>query len=64
MTSEFYDVNSPLPSTSIKDRSDFDAETDIDLCNDCEKTILQRYQDSNIICARFGLIYNPNLELV
>ena len=62
--SDFYDINSPLGNTTIEDKSNYDPDTDIVLCDDCENIILKPYKDNKLICPKCLEVYNPHYELV
>lgn len=64
MPSEFYDINSPLGSTTIEDKSNYDPDSDIPLCDDCGNIILKPYEGKKLICTKCFRIYNPHYELV
>jgi hypothetical protein len=68
MTSDFYDLTSPLNNTTREDKSDMDIESDIPLCNNCENIILKPLNNlennTKLICPQCGEIYDPHYEII
>lgn len=62
--SEFYDANSPLANSVIDDKSPADLEEEITLCDICDNIILVPYQDTKLLCPKYGNVDNPHYELV
>jgi hypothetical protein len=68
MTSDFYDLTSPLNRETGEDKSDIDLETDIPLCEYCENIILKPLNNlennTKLICPKCGNIYDPYYEII
>ena len=63
MSSDFYDANSPLASEKLEDKSSYDPENDITLCDSCENIMLVPYKDNKLLCTKCGHVYDPKYEL-
>jgi len=68
MTSDFYDLTSPLNRNTKEDKSEIDLETDIPLCDNCENIILKPLNNlennTKLMCPKCGNIYDPHYEII
>ena len=62
--SEFYDANSPLTNEILQDKSRYDPDNDITLCDSCSNILLVRYQEYKLLYPKYGNVYDAHYELV
>jgi hypothetical protein len=68
MTSDFYDLTSPLKRNIKEDKSEINLEDDIPLCDHWENITLKPLNNlennSKLICPQCGEIYDPHYEII